>query len=73
MKNAFRTFWRAPIREIETSRVLRAYGACLAFTHVLTVAQWLWGQAHTLFASGSEAVCWPFFENCSDYRLTTSQ
>lgn len=63
------TFFRRNIDELAADPVLRAYGAVLAALHVLTFFFWHDRSVERILRSGANPFCWPFFENCGDYRF----
>jgi len=61
------------IDEIAETRTLRGYGAALALTNAVTGLAWQSDQPlGQILGRGKPAVCWPFFESCSSWRLLTS-
>lgn len=62
-------FFRSQVLEISADGVLRTYGACLALTHVLSVAFWLTSRQWQLMHEGSEAICWPLVPWCGNLRM----
>ncbi len=62
-------FFRRNIDAIGADSALRLYGAALVSLHVLTFYDWRVRSIDTRFAAGQRSICWPFFENCADYRL----
>lgn len=58
------------MQEVDRDPALRAYGACLAFTHVLTALSWRGDrELPRLLAEGRPAICWPMFEACAEVRV----
>src|SRR5438093_1549638 len=58
------------IREIAEDPVLRIYGALLAATHVFTFQFWHGSSdLATVLGPGAEPICWPFWEDCWQYRF----
>ncbi len=57
------------MNEIRVSRAFQLYGACLAFTHLLSFYAW---HIHDDFVvrtlTRDFPVCWPFFEDCHALR-----
>ncbi len=66
-------YFRKNIAEIAADPVLRIYGAALAALHVLTFLSWRSFSLETMLARGHLGICWPFFENCSQYRLLSPE
>lgn len=62
-------FFRRNFDAIAADGALRFYGAALASVHILTFCYWRVRAVDTRLAAGRPAVCWPFFENCADFRL----
>ncbi|HSA59028.1 MAG TPA: hypothetical protein VLJ37_05015 [bacterium] len=61
---------RRHIEEIRDDPVLRAFGALLAFTHVLTFITWWKGPLDLITVLTSrEVICWPFWEDCFRARF----
>lgn len=58
------------ILEVREDPVLRAYGAFLAVTHVLTFIFWSFGGVSLIdILTSPEPVCWPFWAECFQYRF----
>jgi hypothetical protein len=66
-------FFRRNVEEIRADPVLRAYGAILAFVHVLTFLFWR-GDAplQSVLPVQATPICWPFFEDCHRFRFLTA-
>ena len=62
-------FFRKNIDKIGVDPVLRVYGAALASLNVLTFFVWRSFSLDIFLSAGHQGFCWPFFENCSAYRL----
>jgi len=61
---------RGNIDEIAADRALRIFGGLLAAQHVLTFLAWKTSfPAERFLGTDSVPLCWPFFENCADYRF----
>ncbi len=63
---------RGPIDEIANDGVLRAYGAVLVLTHVLTAAFWWREGIATLINRGAEPICWSLVPNCGPLRILST-
>ena len=57
------------IEEIAADRVLRAYGAVLALTHLLTAVFWWSEDAASMLHRGAESICWPLVPGCGALRV----
>jgi len=62
---------RKNISEIEKDQALQIYGILLGFLHVLAYVYWTVRVpvVKILDPSLGLAVCWPFFENCQEWRV----
>ncbi|HEX4925595.1 MAG TPA: hypothetical protein VFV50_15985, partial [Bdellovibrionales bacterium] len=79
----FRSYWRGNIAEIENDKTLIYYGAALGFCHIVCALWWLGYRFHTntpwamgeyavmLWDQSGVAICWPFYQNCQDYRFAS--
>ncbi|AUN96884.1 hypothetical protein DOM21_17340 [Bacteriovorax stolpii] len=66
MKN----FFKKNINEIENDKALSWFGLFLSLTHVWTYLFWsLDLKVPQIISSQATPVCWPFFENCFNYRF----
>jgi hypothetical protein len=73
MTARLRGFFRRNVEEISGDPVLRAYGAILAFVHVLTFLFWRRGTPlQAVLPAGATPICWPFFEECHRFRFLTA-
>jgi len=61
-------YLRRQIDEIADDPVLRAYGAVLALTNLLTAYWLLQGGYAGLVARGEDAFCWPLVPECERFR-----
>ncbi len=62
-------FFQRQIDEIQADRALGFYGAVLALTHVLAFLHWeLVHPARMMLSNELIPICWPFFENCHEWR-----
>lgn len=68
-----RRLLRAPIEEIANDGVLRAYGAVLVLTHVLTAAFWWREGIAAIINSGAEPICWALVPNCGPLRILSME
>ena len=66
-----RKYFQSQILEIQNDTALRIYGACLAMGQVLSVFNWFEKEQAINLSKIGEPLCWPFFENCFEYRLLT--
>src|SRR5687767_13565806 len=57
------------LEEIAADPALRAFGAALAATHVLTVGWLLYYGYAPMLAAGRDAICWPLVPECDRLRL----
>ena len=57
------------VEEIGADRVLRAYGAVLALTHVLTAVFWWYEDAGSMLHRGTEPICWALVPGCASLRV----
>lgn len=64
-------YFQNQIQEIQNDVVLRIYGMCLALAQVLSFSHWYDYKVMDFLHKGAEPVCWPFFENCFDFRFFT--
>src|SRR4030095_7196578 len=65
--------WMAANRsEIASDPALQIYGSLLAFTHVLSFLVWRMIGLEGILSS-SQALCWPFWEDCHKLRLLTAE
>lgn len=64
-------YLRRNIEEIARDPALRIYGIALSLLHVLCFLNWDLQQQLTkiLDPARGSAVCWPFFEDCHDWRV----
>jgi hypothetical protein len=61
------------MNEISKSKSLRAYGAILSLTHILTIYQWYFDKDFALnILERFYPACWPFFESCYKLRPLNS-
>ena len=60
---------RRQVAEISGDAALRRFGAVLAFTHLLVAATWARVDLGVMLAPGSEALCWPRFDDCRHWRI----
>lgn len=63
----------AQIEEVTQSALLRFFGAVLAFTLVLTNIFWISSETGIFLAKDSEALCWPQFWGCRDFRFLSRE
>lgn len=62
-------YFQQQIEAIARDGVLRAYGALLALVHLLAVFHWEFVQPAALLTSNELIpICWPFFEDCHEWR-----
>ena len=62
-------YFNSQIDEIRKDAALRLYGAFVAFGQVLTFVNWHQGYAAWYLSDQGRPICWPFFENCFQYRF----
>lgn len=61
------------MNEISKSKSLRAYGAMLSLTHILTIYQWYFDKDFAInILERFYPACWPFFESCYKLRPLNS-
>lgn len=62
------------LQEIRGDPVLRAYGACLAGTHVLTFLFWCTTiPLVPILGPAGEVICWPFLPHCDAWRVLSAE
>lgn len=59
----------AQVEEIAADRVLRAYGAALALTHLLTAVFWWREDAGSMIHRAAEPICWALLPGCRSLRV----
>ena len=69
MIQGIRTYFFRQIEEIRNDTALRIYGACIMLGQVLSFFHWQSGRMEKFLQKSAEAICWPFFENCFEYRF----
>jgi len=67
--SALRRYFEAQIEEIRADTALRLYGVFLALAQVLCFRAWIGTKQVELLSNRGEPLCWPFFEDCSWYRV----
>ncbi len=71
---AIRSWFGRQIDEIAGDRVLRLYGVALAGVNAVTFLHWMYQARIDRFSvAGFNAICWPFWESCNDYRFVTAE
>ncbi len=68
MRARLRRCFDANVEEIAQDWVLRAFGACVAATYILTALYWLTVDMRPVLAAGTDAACWPGLSFCRDIR-----
>ena len=58
------SYFRRQMNEINSSRELQLYGACLSLLHLAGTIWWIQTGAIHFLTDRSRALCWPVFENC---------
>ena len=61
----------AHVAEIEADGVLRAYGAVLVLTHLLTAVFWWYEDAGSMLHRAAEPICWGLVPGCAALRAFT--
>ena len=61
----------AHVAEIEADGVLRAYGAVLVLTHLLTAVFWWHEDAGSMLHRAAEPICWGLVPGCAALRAFT--
>jgi hypothetical protein len=59
----------AQVEEIRADGVLRAYGAALALTHLVTALFWWQEDIEHIVHRAAEPICWPLVPACDAIRL----
>jgi len=61
------------IDEIAGDRILRYYGLALAAVHAVTFLHWRFRHNISKFLKDGESpICWPFWENCHEWRVLSA-
>lgn len=69
MFNRICRYFNAQIQEIYSDSALRLYGVCLALGNFFAFGNWMENSQFINFAKTGEPFCWPFWENCFQYRF----
>lgn len=74
MPSAIRSWFRRQIEEIAADRVLRLYGVALAYVNALTFVYWrVRRDAARIISDTDQPICWPFWENCHEWRVFSAE
>ena len=64
-----RRAFAAQVEEIAADRVLRAYGAALVLTHLLTAVFWWHEDVASMIHRAAEPICWALVPGCGSLRV----
>ncbi len=67
MIKQLRLYFDQQINEINDDAALRLYGAFISMTFAVVAFHWIFHRFASIISF--QPICWPFFENCFQYRL----
>jgi len=68
-----KNYFNHQIDEIKSDKALQFYGVFLGLSQVLTFFTWIGSRQRAYFTDIKTPICWPFFENCHEFRISDPQ